>query len=426
MSHIFIRTAISAVLTFICVAAAIAQPSASVTSTGNGTYSVQGNAMDGVAGINLDISYDASSLSAPTVTQGGLVAGAMLAANTNTAGRIRIAIISTRAFSGNGQIASVSFASRSDSGCITSLTFNMIDSKGSIVASSTVGGICETPSAGSTPAATQTAAPHQDTSAGHTGQGSQQTTTTPTYLGTVTMPSEPQQQGDPKPSPAPPPPAYSDEPAAVKTAEKAATPVANKQAAERKADDTPQYVVYKGVSERFKLYKGSKKLSEIAALFDRKVSPSIKQEPDILLSNGHDKALLTVEIQAMTGSSPNFAVSGGSLVSFRQDRSSKGRWLVEVLPKANATKVTVTVIAGAEEFEYPLTVAPPVRTALTLDEHGWNVFLREVGTTAMPLHDLNNDGVRDYADEFIFVANYLARKTVPAKQASPPTKKQTP
>ena len=75
--------------------------------------------------------------------------------------------------------------------------------------------------------------------------------------------------------------------------------------------------------------------------------------------------------------------------------------------------------AGAEEFEYPLTVAPPAKTALTLDESGWNRFLKEVGTSSAPQHDLNNDGLRDYVDEFIFVANHIARKSAPEKPASP-------
>ncbi|MBV5339672.1 MAG: hypothetical protein J0665_08930 [Deltaproteobacteria bacterium] len=50
------------------------------------------------------------------VTQGELISGAMMAVNTITLGLIKIAIISTKAFSGNGQIATVSFASVTGTG----------------------------------------------------------------------------------------------------------------------------------------------------------------------------------------------------------------------------------------------------------------------------------------------------------------------
>jgi hypothetical protein len=105
-------------------------------STGSGTYSILGNNMDGVAGIQIEIKYDTASLSSPTVTQGGLVTGAILAANTSTPGVITIGIINTSAFSGNGQIAGISFASKTGSAGITSITASLIDIKGSSVASS--------------------------------------------------------------------------------------------------------------------------------------------------------------------------------------------------------------------------------------------------------------------------------------------------
>lgn len=101
-----------------------------VSPSGDSSYTVQGTGMDGVAGIQLDISYDTASLANPTVTQGGLVAGAMLAANTSIPGLIRIAIISTRSFAGSGQIAKISFASKTGNGGITSLSSSMISDTG--------------------------------------------------------------------------------------------------------------------------------------------------------------------------------------------------------------------------------------------------------------------------------------------------------
>ena len=160
----------------------------------------------------------------------------------------------------------------------------------------------------------------------------------------------------------------------------------------------------------------------MTALFEKKVTQLISQQPEILLSDGKSKATLNIDIPARITTSPNFAINGGALVSFKQDKQNKGRWIVEVLPNAGVIRTAVTIIVGAEEFEFPLTIAPLVKTALPLDENGWNQFLKETGTAAAPLHDLNSDGVRDYKDEYIFVANHLARKSTPAKAESSPKK----
>ena len=409
--------AFATILVFMFSAAFALAATVSVTPSGNGVFYVQGSGMDGVSGIQLDITYDAASLATPTVTQGGLVAGAMLAANTSRPGIIKIAIISTQTFSGSGQIATISFASKTGSGGITSIATSMIDSKGSAISSSanSTAGTESTLTAG-IPFSPASSTQQQSTATTATATTATSTvsTATATYPGTITLPADLQQRTDQKPVPTSTVPVYSGEPAPPRNAEQSQPPVTT-SIKDSKAEATPQFIVYKGISERFKLYNGSKNLSAIVTLFDKKIVQTIEQEPSILLSNGQSKATLTVDIPSRISSSPNFAVNGGKLVSFKQDKQSVTRWIIEVLPEAGAVRVTVTIIAGTEEFEFPLTVAPPVNTMLTLDEKGWSRFMKEVGTAKTPLHDLNNDGVRDYLDEYIFVANYLSNKTAPAK-----------
>ena len=53
-----------------------------------------------------------------------------MAVNTNNPGSIKIGIISTKAFSGSGQIATVSFSTQNGTGGITSASVKMINSKG--------------------------------------------------------------------------------------------------------------------------------------------------------------------------------------------------------------------------------------------------------------------------------------------------------
>jgi hypothetical protein len=105
-------------------------PAVSVVSSGNGEYAIKGQRMDGVAGIKLTISYDSSILSFPSVIQGGLVSGALMATNTSIPGTVIIAVISTTPFSGDGQIATVSFATQNSSAAISIDSVQMYDITG--------------------------------------------------------------------------------------------------------------------------------------------------------------------------------------------------------------------------------------------------------------------------------------------------------
>lgn len=105
----------------------------SLSPSSSSEYVLRGDNMDGVAGIDMTINYDNSTLSSPTVTQGEFISGAMMATNTSTPGVIKIAIISTKAISGNGQIATVSFASVTGTGNILISNVNMIDNKGATI-----------------------------------------------------------------------------------------------------------------------------------------------------------------------------------------------------------------------------------------------------------------------------------------------------
>jgi hypothetical protein len=381
-----------------------------------------GSGMDGVSGIQLDITYDSTALATPTVTQGSLVAGAMLAANTTRPGSIKIAIISTNSFSASGPIATISFASRKGNGDINIVSTNMIDRTGASVSATAsnqsndaTGNTINSSPFSSSPSPT-----------GSTTQSTSTTQTTPqsgsssitTSAGIVTLPADLQQRTESQPVTSPAlvsVPAYPGE-QPVKAAEQAAQ--SGKAAPEAKPEETRQLVVYKGVAERFKHYNGGKSLAAMAKLFDKQIAQNVRQEPPVLISDGKNKATLTVDIPSRITSSANFAVNGGTLVSYKQEKQIKGRWIVVVQPNSGSNSTSVTIIAGAEEFEYPLTVVQPIKTTLTFDEKGWNIFSKEVGTSNAPQHDFNGDGVRDYLDEYIFVANYLAaRKPAAAKPA---------
>lgn len=396
----------------------LAAASISVTSSGSSSYTLIGSGMDGASGIQLDITYDATSLANPTVTQGSLISGAIFQANTTRSGSIKIAIISTSAFPSSGPIATITFASRTGNGGITSVIPLVIDNKGSAVSSSASAQSNDTlnTSPFSSTASASSPSPNQQATTNQTTQTP--TTSNPVYAGTVSIPTDQQQhlaESQPATS-TPAAPAYPVEQPA-KTAEQALQ--SSKPAPEAKQDETPQLVVYKGIAERFKNYNGSKTLAAMVKLFDKKIAQTVSQDPSILVSDGKNKATLTVDIPSRITSSPNFAVNGGTLVSYKKEKQVKGRWTVVVQPNPGSNLVSITIIAGTEEFEYPLTTVQPIKTTLALNEKGWSKFSKEVGTPAVPQHDFNSDGVRNYLDEYIFVANYLARKAPTAKPVTP-------
>ena len=107
--------------------------SLSVISSGSSEYIIQGNNMDGVAGIYLTISYDSAVMTAPAVTEGGVDSGSLIMANTNVPGTIKIAIINGKSFSGSGPIAKISFATQSGASGISISSASMSDIKGAPV-----------------------------------------------------------------------------------------------------------------------------------------------------------------------------------------------------------------------------------------------------------------------------------------------------
>ena len=164
--------------------------------------------MDNVSGFDLILKYDTPALAKPTVSQGSLISGAMFAANANTAGTIRIAVVSSKSFSGSGPLVTITF--ETNTGQCYNNYFNPIDSNGATVkpalppvavAAAAVAVVGRWRRrwrwwrwwrrwGGKTGGNTGVVAPGATSSSGST------------YLGTVTMPSDSQPQNEAKPAPA--------------------------------------------------------------------------------------------------------------------------------------------------------------------------------------------------------------------------------
>jgi len=250
----YVRLSFATVILLLWGVAASLAASASVISSGGGTYTIQGDNMDGVSGIELNLSYDNSSLATPSVSAGGLISGALMAANTANSGTIKIAVISTKTFTGSGPIAVVTFASKKGNGGLSIVSANMLDSKGAPIGTgsgSSDSGVSSAPGIPFSPSSTSTTAPTSGTGA----------SAAPSYLGTVTVPADtPPAQAAPKPPetagmPAQPP-AEAFTPAGAGAGAKPAEQHTVAKAEESRKSDEIRFTTYTAVLERFRTYQG--------------------------------------------------------------------------------------------------------------------------------------------------------------------------
>jgi hypothetical protein len=374
--------------------------SITVTPAGSGAFAVLGDGMTGVAGIDITLGYDSSALASPSVTQGGLVSGALFTANTNLPGLVRIAIIKSTPFPGNGQIATISFAVNNGSVGLTSISARLIDVKGASlpVQTSITAGLSSTPAPLINSPATSS---------------SIQTATGTAILGTVAMPVDTQKKNEPKPAVEPPGYVSPPEPVPVsddvprqqeKALEKAVAP--------EKAVE-PKKVSYGSVLERFKLYQGDRTPAAMNALFEKPVAPELRQEPSIAATDGSTKVRIYADLPAVAGSSPNFSLSGAKVVSVAHDEVS-GTLVIEVLPEINSTQASVTILSEYSIVTVPLTLVPAA--VVSKQEGSFADFLMDTGVKK-PRFDLNNDGVHDYVDDYIYTGQYLIKKAAAENKA---------
>ena len=336
-----------------------------------------------------------------------------MAANTTNKGAIKIAIVSSGTFSGSGPIAVVSFGSTKGSGALTIVSANMISPQGTPVNAGISSGDAGSSSAAAGPSAaspatsaTGSTGTPASSSAAATSTAGTAAAAIPVYAGTVTMPVDAAAQAAPKPAETPSISAAEAAPQANATT--AEHPVSEKTV-EPKQADTPRSITYTAALERFRTFHGSRTPAALIALFGADMPKSISQTPAVVLSDGTTHVRITVTLAAPDGHSPNFALNGAKLISLARGEQPD-TWIVEALPQRDTLKASLTILNGTQEILFPLAVSPPVKSKVS-SESDFAAFLKNSGKTA----DLNKDGKRDYIDDYIYTANYLARKAAPSK-----------
>ncbi|NVN92257.1 MAG: hypothetical protein HXX11_16870 [Desulfuromonadales bacterium] len=169
----------------------------------------------------------------------------------------------------------------------------------------------------------------------------------------------------------------------------------------------PKSAPVRSVLEHFSTYSGPRTPAALTELFSKPVAANIRQEPEVVLSDGATAVRFFVRVGSPDIKVPNLALIGAKLLSY--ERTADDEWLIEALPEVGALKASLIMKTGAASREIPISVAPPLPAETDLSEEGFNTFLG--GSSSLkPLQDLNEDGRRDYVDDYIFTANYLNRK----------------
>jgi hypothetical protein len=393
-------------------APALAVSTMTVSSTGNGVFTVRGSGVEGAAAFEIIVAYDTATLANPRVVEGPLIAGGMTAINPNVPGIVRMVIIRLAPVKGSGVIATMTFDRTGPSpGKIVSLSARLANSQGASLPSLVqVNNPPDVPptaseppqSEGSTDGATETTSP-----------------TAPVIIiaGQPDKPGEakaaPDTQGAREPGDRPVPPEPIREPQEEPTimARKTDSEPMSGDATSAAQTPEPAIFMHKSVLDRFREYKGKRTPEAFISLFEQDGMFWCRQDPPVALSDGKTVVRVTFISTPGNKTSSDVAVMGARLISLKKDPDNTNTWVAELAPKKGEYQASLAVFQGEVKMVYPLTIAPKAALGRsrsgTMTKADFSRYFTERGTAAATQFDANKDGKRDYIDDYIMTANYL-------------------
>ncbi|UTG93920.1 hypothetical protein [Geobacter sulfurreducens] len=407
-------------------------PAAGITikATGEGIYGIDVAALDDIAVVDLEVGYDTLNFDAPRIDRGAaLPSDVSFITNTAIPGELRVILKRSRAITAGGRIAVLRFQPIGETpGRLLSAHARLITTKGVSHAlpvgvvnalpkpSVGPGSITDKISGGTgSPSPLDTAAGDMTPSPVASGGSGSRNTPGDRYAGrggadaTVTFADS--SPGEAKPAAAPPgSPSPAATPAVPDMASQPAEQAATRATADQARAVPAQTIVYGRVLDRFSEVRGET-AAALVALFTPPAGQKVTQQPQVAISDGRTVVTLRVELPRSFEGTPVFAVTRAKTLSWEQD--GEGTWTVRVLPDADTLDAVFVTYFGEGLIQYPLVVAPALTRlpggAPALDEAGFALFLKERAREGKPRFDLNGDGTRDYRDDYLFTANFIAR-----------------
>lgn len=171
-------------------------------------------------------------------------------------------------------------------------------------------------------------------------------------------------------------------------------------------------LAYEPVLDLIRTHGGKRDGSGLTALFSRSANREVRQSPAIALSDGRTAVMIAARITPIGGSPVNFSLEGADLLSMKKIRGDE--WQIKALPVKGTIRMALVVMHGTQKIRYPLTVAPPAPDGTDLSDQGYHAFFADESGRL----DLNGDGLKDYQDDYLFLANYLTKQNVTGRDRS--------
>lgn len=375
----------------------------------NGVFVVQGAGMSGVAALDINISYDPQSLAAPRVEQGSLIAGAMMAANPNVPGIVRIAIIRATPIHGTGAIIKLTFDRRGEAaGKITGFQVRLADINGKPLPSSAqIVNPAESVSADSGSPSRQNTTASQSAPPTTPGGGSSHIVIAGTDSQSVDTPPSVEATRAAAPPDASAPEQETGTAKEIETAMRSGSEPENARL--KKANIYTQ----ESVLDLFREYRGVRSAESLLMLFDQEPMIGFRQEPRIFLSDGKSSVIITFIFMDSHEGGPRISLVNARVLSQRRDADNTNTWHVTAAPEKDAHTASLAIPQSDIVMVFPLTLAPEVD--VDVDRSGkvtdadFAVYLRGPKSKNLKGFDLNSDGIVNYIDDYIFTANYMVK-----------------
>ena len=418
---ISILAAVMSILAMCLPAPAIAASTVAISSAGDGVFLVQGIGIEDAGALEINVSYDTVTLANPRVVTGPLVAGSMNAVNPNLPGMVRMVIIRLAPVKGSGVIATLTFDRRGASpGIITSLSAKLSNINGPLPSQVQVNNPTAT-SATASEAPQGREAPAGTTTAGQTSG----TTEAPSIMAPAIiiagLPSKtdeaktsPDIQGTKEPGDRSAPQELIGEPREEPTIVARKTTSVPVSGDATSAAKTPESTIFaqKSVLDRFREYKGERTPEAFISLFEQDGIFWCRQDPFVALSDGKTVVRVTFISTQGNKTSSDVAVMGAKLISMKKDPDNTNTWVAELVPEKGEYRASLAVFQNDVKMVYQLTIAPKAAMersqSSTVTKSDFSRYFTGRGPASSSGFDVNHDGKRDYIDDYIVTANYLA------------------
>jgi hypothetical protein len=373
-----------------------------VTSSGNGVFVIQGLGLENVGGMDITLTYDTASLANPRFASGDLISGALNQVNDRVPGMVRLGVVRISPMQGTGVIGTLTFDRKGSSpGKILAVTANFaINDKMVPVAS-------KLPDPGDAGASGSSANQNTNPNTGAASSGGTQPLPAggAVVLGGGLVTAETKDMAASAASGTTQP---ADEPRDIA---KASSGGLSSDAGGMTLSAEPskkKVQQFKSVLDRFKKFRGERTSKAFLSLFEQGEANGFTQDPPVALSDGKSAVKIMFIVPASGTATPDFALRGARLISVKKDPERSNAWVLEAQPEKGEYAASLIVSQGSVSLEYPMTLAPRIEPgqnkAGTMTEQDFSLYLTG------KRRDVNGDGKRDYLDDYIFTANYIAAR----------------